>query len=74
MGIDVSRMMSEGMIDVQQARAEFEALSGEPVSQCTISRWINHGCYGVKLEAVRVGKKYRTTKSSILKFVEEINK
>lgn len=73
MEFDVTKLRSEEAIDLAQARAEFELLFGEMPTQSTINRWVSRGYKGTRLEAFRVGKKYRTNRSSIVKFVEEIN-
>jgi hypothetical protein len=71
---NVNQLLSEEVIDLQQARAEFETLFGESLNQSTVNRWVHDGYAGVKLEALRLGKKFKTSKQAIKRFVVSINK
>jgi hypothetical protein len=42
---------------------------GKSISGATLNRWIRHGCYGVKLQAVMVGGTWHTTEEAFDEFV-----
>ena len=74
MEFDITKLLAEEVIDLSQARAEFESLFGEQPTQSTINRWVKNGYQNVRLEAVRCGKKYATSKQAVRRFIEKINK
>ncbi len=51
----VSRILTEDVLSLSQARAELAKLLGRRPDKATITRWIHRGVGGVKLEAIRLG-------------------
>ena len=66
----VSRILSEDTLTLTQARAEIgELLGGKRPDKTTVFRWITNGCYGVKLDAVRVGVQWVTSRQALTRFI-----
>ncbi len=66
----VSQLLTEDVITLSQARAEFAAVTGRRPDKATISRWIHRGVGGVKLDAVRIGVQLLTSRQALTRFIE----
>lgn len=51
----VSRILTEDVLSIKQARAEWENMTGKRPDKATFGRWIHKGVGGTKLEAIRMG-------------------
>jgi len=45
---------------------------GRPIHLCTVVRWKDRGLRGVKLEAVRLGGRWVTSREALERFVERL--
>ena len=72
------RILSEQQIGVQSAARLLRAgRGGRPTRPATLTRWISTGAAGpgggrVKLEAVRVGSRWVTSRGAVARFVEAL--
>lgn len=66
----VSRILSEDVLTLTEARGEIAAATNRRPDKSTLVRWVNRGCYGTKLEAVRLGSQLLTSRQAITRFIE----
>lgn len=66
----VSRILTEDILTLAQARQELSAITGQRHDKATLTRWIHRGVGGVKLEAVRLGIQLLTSRQAITRFIE----
>jgi hypothetical protein len=70
----VARLLREGLISTSAAARLLAVKHGKPVHASTISRWANEGVRlpggrVVRLEAIRLGGRVRTTEAAVHRFV-----
>lgn len=65
----VSRVLTEEVISVSDARKKIGEVTGQMPGKQTIHNWINRGVGGVKLEAVRIGNSVFTSSQAINRFI-----
>jgi hypothetical protein len=65
----VQRVLSEDVLTIAQARTEIQAIAGSKPDRATLTRWILKGCGGVKLDSVRIGRQWVTSKQSVNRFI-----
>lgn len=67
----VSRILTEDVLSLAQARDELAKLTGIRPDKATMTRWIHRGVGGVKLEAIRLGGRHIFTSTQALtRFIE----
>ena len=64
----VSRILSEEMLTMAEARREIAMLTRRPPDKATLHRWVHRGVGGVRLEAVRLGRQWFTSRQAITRF------
>ena len=65
----VSRVLSEDVLTLKQAAIELSSVSGKRPDKSTLFRWISRGCGGVRLDGVRVGRDWITSKQALNRFI-----
>lgn len=65
----VSRILTEDIVCLTDARKEIAGLTGKRPDKATIARWVHHGVGGVKLEAVALGRQLFTSKQALTRFI-----
>lgn len=67
----VRRVLSEDVLTLAEARAEIARVTGRRIrpDKATVFRWIKRGVGGAKLDAVRIGMQWLTSKQAITRFV-----
>lgn len=66
----VSRILTEDVLTLTQARAEIAEATGRRVEKSTICRWIHRGVGGTHLDAARVGNSLLTSRQALTRFIE----
>lgn len=66
----VSRVLTEDVLTLAQARKELASITGKRPDKATLSRWIHRGCGGVKLDAIRLGMQLFTSRQALTRFIE----
>ena len=70
----VSRVLTEDVLTLSQARTELSQIAGQRPDKATITRWIHRGVGGVKLDAIRLGRQILTSRQALTRFIEERSK
>ena len=70
----VSRVLTEDVLTLSQARTELSQIAGHRPDKATLGRWIHRGVGGVKLDAIRIGRQLLTSKQALTRFIEERSK
>ncbi len=65
----VSRILSEDVLTLTQARAELSQIAGRRPDKATMARWIHRGVGGVRLDAIRLGREYLTSRQALTRFI-----
>jgi hypothetical protein len=65
----VSRVLSETVLTVAQARIEIANITGKRPEKSTVIRWMTRGADGVRLEAVRLSRDWLTSSEAITRFI-----
>ena len=65
----VSRVLSESVLTISQARAELGNISGDRPAKSTIIRWISRGASGVRLEGCKVSRDWVTSTEALNRFI-----
>lgn len=66
----VSRVLSEDVLTLKQASVELSSVIGKRLDKSTLFRWISRGIQGVKLDGVRVGRDWLTSRQALTRFIE----
>lgn len=66
----VSRVLTEDVISLPQARKELFKILGKRPDKATITRWIHRGVGGIKLDCIVLGRNYYTSKQALTRFIE----
>jgi hypothetical protein len=67
----VSRILTEDVLSISQARAEIKNITGVCPDKGTMTRWYRRGVGGVKLEVVCLGSRnIFTSTQAITRFIE----
>ena len=67
----VSRILTEDVLTLTQARSELGNLTGIRPDKATLTRWIHRGVGGIKLEAIRLGgRNIFTSMQALTRFIE----
>jgi len=67
----VSRILTEDVVTLTQARTELENLTGIRPDKATLTRWIHRGVGGIRLEAIRLGgRNIFTSTQALTRFIE----
>jgi len=67
----VSRVLTEDVCTLAEARKELESIVGKRPDKATMCRWIHRGVGGVKLDAVRIGIQLFTSRQAITRFIQQ---
>lgn len=71
MSTATSRILTEDVLTITDARAEIASITGQRPDISTMTRWVHRGVGGTKLEAVRIGRQIITSRQAITRFIEE---
>ena len=71
MSSNVERLLTESVITLEEARSELASVLGKRPDKATLCRWIHRGCYGTKLEAIRLGRQLLTSREALTRFISE---
>lgn len=66
-------LLTEDLISIREAAAEWPAASGKRKAVQPIYRYAHRGVRGVKLEVMKVGHCYVTSRQAITRFLTAIN-
>lgn len=67
----VSRVLTEDIVSISQARAAIHELTGKRPDKSTLIRWIKKGVQGQKLDGVRLGgRDLYTSRQAITRFIQ----
>lgn len=66
-------LATETLLSLEDARLEVPGRNGKPISYDTIRRWVDKGLRGRRLEAVKVGGIWKTSKGAITRFMARLN-
>jgi hypothetical protein len=69
MSSNVEKLLTEAVITLEEARAELASVLGKRPDKATLCRWIHRGCYGTKLEAIRLGRQLLTSREALTRFI-----
>lgn len=67
----VSRILTEDVLTLSQARVELSQIAGHRPDKATLARWIHRGVGGVKLDAIRIGRQILTSRQALTRFIEQ---
>ena len=67
----VSRVLTEDVCTLAEARKELAAIVGRRPDKATVCRWIHRGVGGVKLDAIRLGSQLLTSRQAITRFIQQ---
>lgn len=65
----VRAVLTEDVLTIPQARTELQELTGIRPDKSTITRWILRGSQGVRLEAIKLGRNWITSKQALTRFI-----
>jgi hypothetical protein len=65
----VSRVLSESVLTISQARAEIGNISGDRPDKSTMIRWITRGANGVRLDGCKVSRDWVTSTEALNRFI-----
>ena len=65
----VSRLLTEDLLTMTEARGEIAMLTRRRPDKATLHRWLHRGVGGQKLEAVRLGRQWFTSRQAITRFI-----
>lgn len=66
----VSRILTEDVLTLSDARRELAGITGKRPDKSTMARWIHRGVGGIKLESVALGRQLFTSKQALTRFIE----
>lgn len=66
----VSRILTEDIVCLTDARKEVSTITGKRPDKATMARWVHRGVGGIKLEAVVLGRQIFTSKQALTRFIE----
>jgi hypothetical protein len=66
----VSRILSEDVLTLSEARNELAEITKKRPDKATVFRWVHRGCGGIKLEAVRLGRQLFTSRQALTRFIQ----
>jgi hypothetical protein len=69
--VTISRVLTEDVLTLAQARAELRQITGKRPDKATMTRWIHRGVGGTKLEAVRLGCQLFTSRQALTRFIHD---
>ena len=64
----VSRLLSEDILTMAEARGEIARATRKRPDKATLHRWVHRGVGGIRLEAVRLGRQWFTSRQAITRF------
>ncbi len=67
----VSRILTEDIVTLAEARDELHRVTGRRPDKATIWRWMKRGVGGIRLDAIRLGREILTSKQAITRFIAE---
>lgn len=66
----MTQILTEDLVTLAEAAEEINnQLPHHSIARTTMWRWVRSGVYGRRLEAVRIGKNWFTSKQAITRFV-----
>ena len=69
MGALMSCLLDEQLLSFSQvARVLPPGRNGRPVAPSTVFRWVRDGVRGIRLEAIRIGGRWLTTREAVARF------
>lgn len=66
----VSRILTEDVMTLQDARREIASVTGRRPDKTTLYRWCLRGVGGTKLEHIRLGDRILTSRQALTRFIE----
>lgn len=66
----VSRILTEDVLTLQDARREIARVTGRRPDKTTLYRWCLRGVGGIKLEHIRLGDRILTSRQALTRFIE----
>ena len=70
----VSRILTEDVLTLQDARTEIFRATGRRPDKTTLYRWCLRGVNQTKLEHIRLGDRILTSRQAITRFIAERSK
>ena len=64
----VSRILSENIVSISEARVELQKLTNKRHDKATICRWIHKGVGGVRLDGIKLGNALYTSLEALNRF------
>jgi hypothetical protein len=58
----------EDLFPIEDAPRHLPKINGKPVSYQSVYRWVTKGCGAIRLKAVRVGRRWMTSKQALDEF------
>ena len=65
----IQRVLSENVVSFNQARLEWERITGFRVDRSTFMRWHRKGVQGIRLDACRFSREYLTSVEALNRFI-----
>jgi hypothetical protein len=65
-------MEREELLSIQAVREFLPEIDGRKPCAATIRKWATKGCYGVRLDHVRIGGRILTSVAAIQRFEEQV--
>ncbi|MEM9366388.1 MAG: DUF1580 domain-containing protein [Planctomycetota bacterium] len=66
----VQRILAEDVVSFSEAQSEIAAATRRRPDKSTMHRWRQRGVGGVKLEAIRLGSQWFTSRQAITRFID----
>lgn len=66
-------VLNETVISIERAVEMFPAVDGQKPHPVTVSRWIQRGVRGVKLEGAIIGRRVVTSAEAVERFLDALN-
>jgi hypothetical protein len=63
---------TEAIVYITTVPVEIERRGGKRVNASTVWRWVHHGVKGVRLEALRLGNEWYTSREALQRFAERL--
>ena len=65
----VSQILTEDVCTLREARTELFRATGRRPDKATLYRWATRGVGGVKLETIRLGDRFLTSRQALTRFI-----
>lgn len=64
---------NDELLSLAEVSAMLPTLNGRKIHTATLSRWIHKGVRGVRLDAIRIGNTFATTRDAVQAFIDRLN-